>query len=364
VSEFTKWGNWRFLASLTGAVVILLVWGAGAAQAIQGTATISVPAPHAELRGSVTVRGTAIADDFQFYKLEFGPGDSPPRWSVIGGLHNIRVTNGTLGTWDVGALPPGAYTLKLTVVDNTGNFLESTVPVTVSPASPSEQASSGGPACSAPPDSLMLVPVAVRAGAAAPGSPPDRGIVRGQIRDASGRGLCGLVVRVTRSGFQRTAVTENEGKYEIANLEPGVYDVTVERQLCSPAAGLTLPAGQALQIDFVELRPLSATVSPTATGSPRPSPTATPQPTSTPAPPAQPLSPTAIPRLGPAAPLDPGGWWEDLGTNVDPGELTSYLYLGVLGGVLVFAGGVVVALLRGSRSADSESGRTSQHRTR
>ena len=96
--------------------------------------TLPPPCPHAEaritspgvnamLKGIVQIRGTANIRDFQFYKVEFGAGDKPSTWSVIGdNVVRERVVDDVLVTWDTGRLPPGVYTLQLTVVDITGNF--------------------------------------------------------------------------------------------------------------------------------------------------------------------------------------------------------------------------------------------------
>lgn len=72
--------------------------------------------------GTTFVKGTAAVDNFWYYKLEFGPGDLPAEWSLIKELHYQPVVNGILGDWNTGALPEGVYTLRLVVVDNTGNF--------------------------------------------------------------------------------------------------------------------------------------------------------------------------------------------------------------------------------------------------
>ncbi|MHB1006819.1 MAG: hypothetical protein ACYC3S_14415 [Chloroflexota bacterium] len=131
-------GRFLLMVAVGAALLVALAIGvmsAGAA-APQGTALISAPAANAQLRGSVTVQGTATATNFQFYKLEVGVGASPTSFSVIGDLQKSQVTGGTLGTWDTTKVPDGAYTLKLTVVDNTGNYLEALRAVTVGNTAP------------------------------------------------------------------------------------------------------------------------------------------------------------------------------------------------------------------------------------
>ncbi len=86
-------------------------------------ARITSPGVNAVLKGVVQIRGTANIRDFQFYKVEFGAGDKPWSWSVIGDdVVRKRVVDDVLITWDTSKVPPGVYTLQLTVVDITGNY--------------------------------------------------------------------------------------------------------------------------------------------------------------------------------------------------------------------------------------------------
>jgi len=128
-----------------------LVAGTGAlsAAAPAGTATITAPANNATLTGTVQVQGTATALNFTFYKLEFGSGANPTSWSVIGDLHTTQVTAGNLGSWDTTKIPDGQYTLRLSVVDNSGNFLTAAVPVTVANAGPPPAAEAPRRGCTA-----------------------------------------------------------------------------------------------------------------------------------------------------------------------------------------------------------------------
>jgi len=84
------------------------------------------------------------------------------------------------------------------------------------------------------------------------------------------------------------------------------------------------------------------------TGTPGPSPTAMATPTLTPAPlsTAPKATPTPTPRV-PAAGLPNVAHWRGwLGIDLDLGGLTSYLYLGIVGGFLVVALGVLIAFVR------------------
>lgn len=72
--------------------------------------------------GTHFVTGTASIDDFQFYKLEFGFGEAPIEFHSIDEVQRRPVVNGILGEWNTGGLAEGTYTLRLTVVDNRGQF--------------------------------------------------------------------------------------------------------------------------------------------------------------------------------------------------------------------------------------------------
>jgi len=84
-------------------------------------AVITAPGLNAEVSGMVPVLGTAVHAEFQFYKLEYGAGADPAVWSYFDG-GDRPVQNGRLGTLNAGALAPGAYSLRVVVVDATGNF--------------------------------------------------------------------------------------------------------------------------------------------------------------------------------------------------------------------------------------------------
>jgi LysM repeat protein len=59
---------------------------------------------------------------FQFYKVEFGEGEKPILFFVIGNLHFSPAGRGTLETWDTAGLPNGTYILRLTAVDSLGQY--------------------------------------------------------------------------------------------------------------------------------------------------------------------------------------------------------------------------------------------------
>lgn len=86
---------------------------------------ITWPGMGATLSGSIEIRGIANHARFQFFKIELGPGAEPSGWHVINDVHRERVDiEGHLETFNTTSVPNGDYWLKLTVVDNTGNFPE------------------------------------------------------------------------------------------------------------------------------------------------------------------------------------------------------------------------------------------------
>jgi tetratricopeptide (TPR) repeat protein len=90
-------------------------------QVLSGYA-ITWPPAGERLDGRVAIRGTASLPDFQFYKLEYGLGRNPGRWFGIGEIVEQPVLDGVLATWDVSDLPAGEYTIRLTIVDASGNY--------------------------------------------------------------------------------------------------------------------------------------------------------------------------------------------------------------------------------------------------
>lgn len=74
--------------------------------------------------GVVQIIGTATIPDFQFYKLEYAAGHTPldSSFASINEVHTTPVTDSVLGTWFTGNMPSGPYTLRLTAVDNRGQF--------------------------------------------------------------------------------------------------------------------------------------------------------------------------------------------------------------------------------------------------
>ena len=82
--------------------------------------TISFPAHESELEGQVNVMGTADIPNFQYYKLEYQP-EGAPGWSYLLKRRG-PVQNGELFMWDTTTLKNGRYGIRLTVIDQTGNY--------------------------------------------------------------------------------------------------------------------------------------------------------------------------------------------------------------------------------------------------
>ncbi len=79
------------------------------------------------VHGVVQIAGTANGSnvgaptDFASYKIEIGVGAQPSKWSVLT-VSSQMVTNGTLMNWDTTQLSNGDYSLRLIVVDRSGNY--------------------------------------------------------------------------------------------------------------------------------------------------------------------------------------------------------------------------------------------------
>ncbi len=85
-------------------------------------ATITSPSSGQSVSGVVSVVGTASHDAFQYYKVEFAPGADAEGGFVYLGGGSAPVQGGVLANVDTNALGPGTWTLRLVVVDQTGNF--------------------------------------------------------------------------------------------------------------------------------------------------------------------------------------------------------------------------------------------------
>lgn len=120
---------------LASALMAALLW-AHPAVGEGGTAKITSPLSGATVRDVVVISGTAVRPNFSFYKIEIAVEPSG-NWTVIGDLHSSQVTDGVLAQWDTRTVPDGSYSLRLTVVDTSGNYDQATVrQIVVSNAGP------------------------------------------------------------------------------------------------------------------------------------------------------------------------------------------------------------------------------------
>lgn len=93
----------------------------------QPNAVISSPRAGAVLSGRVDIRGTAVHGNFQFYKIEYtGPACADYQCLIppFADVQRQQVQDGVLDVWDTRMVPDGTYSLRLRVVDNTGNWNE------------------------------------------------------------------------------------------------------------------------------------------------------------------------------------------------------------------------------------------------
>ena len=72
------------------------------------------------MSGNVEITGIATSSIFQEYKLEWAPGGTESFNWFTGA--RAPVEGSVLGYFDSAAVPNQAIALRLTVVDNTGNF--------------------------------------------------------------------------------------------------------------------------------------------------------------------------------------------------------------------------------------------------
>lgn len=84
---------------------------------------ITWPEVNAHVGGVVEIRGTAKIENFWYYKIEFAAEANPSDWHWIGPDDGKNPVEGAvLLTWNTAGHSPGAYFLRLTVVDETGNY--------------------------------------------------------------------------------------------------------------------------------------------------------------------------------------------------------------------------------------------------
>jgi hypothetical protein len=87
-------------------------------------AAITSPGVNQVLSGTVNIIGTASHENFQYYKVEYAEGvdvDPNNSFAYLADAR-VQVVGALLAAFDSTSFINGAYTIKLTVVDNSGNF--------------------------------------------------------------------------------------------------------------------------------------------------------------------------------------------------------------------------------------------------
>ncbi len=92
---------------------------------------INAPAVYAHIAGVVPVVGNARPGDLRSFQVQYGNGLNPTEWIPIGGEHYHRVENNILEYWDVSLLQDGLYSLRLVVIEGSGNHRTAVIPVIV-----------------------------------------------------------------------------------------------------------------------------------------------------------------------------------------------------------------------------------------
>ncbi|HTH37350.1 MAG TPA: carboxypeptidase-like regulatory domain-containing protein, partial [Pyrinomonadaceae bacterium] len=89
---------------------------------------------------------------------------------------------------------------------------------------------------------------------AASGQDLDEVTITGRITDPNGVAVAGAAVKATHSdtGAERTAVTDNDGRYKLIELKPGVYKITATQTGFGPKerSALETVSGQTVNVDF------------------------------------------------------------------------------------------------------------------
>lgn len=94
-----------------------------------------------------------------------------------------------------------------------------------------------------------------------------RGSIRGNVTDPNGAAVAGATVTVSGAAGERTTTTTDTGSYEVSNLNPGVYNVTITQAGFSSAVAnnQTVFVGKATTVDVkLALGGTQATVEVTA----------------------------------------------------------------------------------------------------
>lgn len=95
-------------------------------------ASINDPAENDVISENKVITGIATDTNFANYKVEYGAGEDPTEWTMIGDVHETPVEGGTLEELNIELLEDGIYTIKLTVTDKCDNSSTALVHIEVS----------------------------------------------------------------------------------------------------------------------------------------------------------------------------------------------------------------------------------------
>jgi len=113
------------VCSLVICIALTWAWTTIAAEpALQGAQpTINSPGDNAVVRGTVPIVGTAIDPAFWKYEVYYA-AEGTEQWMLVGSVHETQVADGLLETWETTIVSDGSYSLRLRVVNQTGNYQE------------------------------------------------------------------------------------------------------------------------------------------------------------------------------------------------------------------------------------------------
>jgi hypothetical protein len=98
------------------------LYAAPPTQQEQNQCLITAPASGGQLRGQVSVVGSATHPDFTWYQVGYAPEPNPTgKWTFFYSSETA-VSGGQLAVWDTRALPDGMYQLLLEVHRSDGNL--------------------------------------------------------------------------------------------------------------------------------------------------------------------------------------------------------------------------------------------------
>ena len=121
-------------------ILMMLLGGLGQTTAVWasgpvGGASIRLPSAGQQIEGKAVISGDAFIEgdtSIWYYKLEYTTQLEQPTWHLIRRTFRKNIKDAPLASWETSLIDNGQYYLRITAVDQNGNFIESeTIPVTV-----------------------------------------------------------------------------------------------------------------------------------------------------------------------------------------------------------------------------------------